>query len=99
MRGSALLFAVGGRSSLGDLLRVLCQINYIPRLEAFQAQNYCRLGIVKLTDCMEISLITMPATLLILGLGYNRFRLENEQVLVNLIVPPGRHPSVSFDDA
>ena len=41
-------------------------------------------GIVKLTDFMEISLIAMPAKLLILGPGKNRFRLENEQIRVNL---------------
>ncbi len=35
---------------------------------------------------MEISLIAMPAKLLILGPGLNRFRLENEQTLVNLTV-------------
>ena len=96
MRGSGLLIAVGGRLSLGDLLRVFCQINYIPWLEACQAQNYCRLGIVKSTDFMEISLIMMPARLLILGLGYNRFRLENEQILVTLIVPPGPAPVSQF---
>ena len=45
------------------------------------------LDIVKLTDVMEISPITMPAKLLILGYGWNRIRLENEQILVNLTVP------------
>ena len=44
-------------------------------------------GIVKLTDFMEISLIAMPAKLLILGPGEDRFRLENEQIPVNLTVP------------
>ena len=44
-------------------------------------------GIVKLTDFMEISLIAMPAKLLILGPGEDRFRLENEQFPVNLTVP------------
>ena len=29
----------------------------------------------------------MPAKLLIFGPGENRFRLENEQILVNLSVP------------
>ncbi len=44
-------------------------------------------GIVKLTDFMEISLIAMPAKLLILGPGWNRIRVENEQILVNLTLP------------
>jgi hypothetical protein len=35
--------------------------------------NSCHSGIVKLTGFMEISLITMPAKLLILGSGKNRF--------------------------
>ena len=44
-------------------------------------------GIVKLTDFMEISLITVPAKLLILGPGSNRNRVEDAQILVNLTVP------------
>ncbi len=44
-------------------------------------------GIVKLTDFREISPITMPAKLLILGYGWNRIRVENEQIPVNLTVP------------
>ncbi len=57
------------------------------------------LGIVKLTDFMEISLITMPAKLPILGPGKNRFRLENEQILVNLTVPEKQLDILrSYDD-
>ena len=44
-------------------------------------------GIVKLTDFMEISLITVPAKLLILGPGSNRNGVEDAQILVNLTVP------------
>lgn len=43
--------------------------------------------IAKSTDFMEISLIMMSAKLLILGLGWNRIRVEIEQILVNLAVP------------
>ena len=58
-------------------------------------------GIVRLTDFMEISPITMPAKLLILGPGWNRNRVEKAQILVNLTVPvfKGNETILDFEAA